>query len=85
MSRILFLCASASARSIMAGSLLATKARNQWDVWSTPTPDEQGRLLVERVLREQGIAPLPSDHLIEPTFGMQWDEGVILCSGAANT
>jgi len=36
-------------------------------------------------LQEQGVTLLASDHLIQLTFGMRWDEGIILCSGLADT
>lgn len=84
-AQIVFLCARGSSRSILAASLLAAHASERWEAWGTPTLDEQGRLLAEQVLREQGIAPIPSDHLIQPTFGMRRDEGVVLCSGATDT
>jgi hypothetical protein len=50
----------------------------------TPTQDVHGRSLAERVLHEQGIALIAPDHLVQPTFGMQWDEGIVLCSGATD-
>jgi len=83
-ARILFLCARGSSRSLLAASLLAAQTGNQWDVWASPTVDGQGRFLAEQVLREQGIDPIPSDHFIQPVFGLQWDEGVVLCSGATD-
>ena len=84
-SRILFLCARGSSRSLLAASMLAAKAGDRYDVWSTLTQDEHGRTLAEQVLREQQIPLLAPDHFIQPTFGMQWDEGIVLCSGAADT
>jgi hypothetical protein len=84
-ARIVFLCARGSSRSILAASILAAHAGEHWEVWGTPTPDEQGCLLAEQVLWEQGITPIPFDHLIQPTFGMRWDEGIVLCSGATDT
>ncbi len=83
--RLLFLCSLGSSRALLAASILEALAGSQYDVWSTLTDDEQGRILAEQVLHEQGIPLLASDHLIEPTFGMQWDEGIVLCSGAAET
>lgn len=83
--RILFLCARGSSRSLLAASILQALARGQYYVWSTPTQDEQGSVLAERVLHEQGIPLLSSDHLTLPTSGRQWDEGVVLCSGAVDT
>ena len=44
-----------------------------------------GSILAELMLREQGIPLLSSDHLVQPAFGMKWDEGIVLCSGAADT
>ncbi len=84
-ARIVFLCARGSSRSILAASILAAHADEHWEVWGTPTADEQGRLLAEQVLREKGITPISFDHLIQPTFGMRWDEGIVLCSGATDT
>jgi protein-tyrosine-phosphatase len=84
-SRILFLCARGSSRSLIAASLLSAQAGNRREVWSTPTQDAPGLKLAEQVLNEQGIALISSSSLIQPTFGMHWDEGVILCSGAMET
>ena len=83
-SRILFLCARGSSRALLAASILEVLAEGRRDVWSTPTQDEQGHVLAEQVLHEQGIPPLASDRLIQPTFGMRWDEGIVLCSGATD-
>jgi protein-tyrosine-phosphatase len=80
-SRIIFLCARGSSRSLLAASIFSASAGHNWDVWGTPTQDEPGRSLAERVLHEQGIVLIAPDHLVQPTFGMQWDEGIILCSG----
>jgi protein-tyrosine-phosphatase len=84
-SRILFLCARGSSRALLAASILASKASDRYDVWSTPTQDELGSTLAEQVLQEQHIPLLSLDHFIQPTFGMRWDEGIVLCSGAADT
>ena len=84
-ARIMFLCARGSSRSIFAASLLAAHAGERWEAWGTPTHDEQGRFLAEQVLRERGTAAIPFDRLIQPAFGMHWDEGVVLCSGATDT
>ena len=60
-SRILFLCALGSSRALLAASILEGLAEGHWDVWSTPTQDEQGRILAEQVLRDiagkRGAAP----------------------------
>jgi protein-tyrosine-phosphatase len=83
-SRIIFLCARGSSRSLLAASIFSANAGHNWDVWGTPTQDVHGRSLAERVLHEQGIALIAPDHLVQPTFGMQWDEGIVLCSGATD-
>jgi protein-tyrosine-phosphatase len=83
-SRILFLCARGSSRSLIAASLLSARASNQWEVWSTPTQDGWGLQLAEQVLHEQGYTLISSSFLIQPTFGMRWEEGIILCSGATD-
>ncbi len=84
-SRILFLCARGSSRSLLAASLLAAQVGNHWEVWSTPTQDVVGLQLAEQVLHEQGVALISSSLLIRPSFGMRWEEGIILCSGATDT
>ena len=84
-ARIMFLRARGSSRSILAASLLAAHHAERWEAWGTSTLDEQGRLLVEQVLRERGIDPLPIGRLIQPTFAMRWTEGIILCSGGTST
>lgn len=84
--RILFLCACRSARALMAASLLAARAREPWYIWSTPvTDDAQDVDLARQVLDEMGIPLLVSPQTTEPSFGLSWDEGVILCSGLADT
>jgi protein-tyrosine-phosphatase len=84
-ARILFLCARGSGRALLAASLCQSVAGNRFDIWSTPTQDAQEHRLIERILREQGVAFLAPDHLIQPTFGMRWDEGIIMCSGQSDT
>jgi protein-tyrosine-phosphatase len=84
-SRILFLCAQGSSRSLIAASLLSARADDRWEVWSTPTQDVWGLQLAEQVLREQGYALISPNFLIQPTFGLRWEEGIILCSGATDT
>lgn len=84
--RILFLCASRSIRSLMAASLLSARARRPWDIWHTPAPvSQEERELAHQVLDEMGIALLSTSHETEPTFGLAWDEGIILCRGLADT
>lgn len=70
---------------MLAASLLLAQAAKRWEVWSTPTLDEHGMTLAVQVLHELGIPLMGSDHLIQPTFGMRWDEGIVLCSGATDT
>ena len=84
-SGLLFLCARGSGRALLAASLLQSRTGDRFDIWSTPIQDTQEQALVERILQEQGVPLLASDHLIQPTFGMHWDEGIILCSGLADT
>jgi protein-tyrosine-phosphatase len=84
-SGLLFLCARGSGRALLAASLLQSIAGDRFDIWSTPIQDTQEHALVERILQEQGVPLLASDHLIQPTFGIRWDEGIILCSGLADT
>lgn len=84
-SRLLFLCAHGSGRALLAASLLQSVAGNRFEIWSTPVQDAQEQGLVETILQEQAIAPLSPDHLIQPRFGLQWDEGIVLCSGMTDT
>jgi protein-tyrosine-phosphatase len=84
-SRILFLCARTSARAMIAGSILAARAADTWDVWSTPTSDLLGQRLASEVLQERGIPLLPSDHLTSALFNLSWNEGIVLCSGNTST
>lgn len=80
-SRLLFHCARGSGRALLAASLLQSMAGNRFDIWSTPTQHTQEQAVIERLLQEQGVALLAPDHLIQPTFGLRWNEGIILCSG----
>ena len=83
--RILFLCAQRSIRSQIAESILIFKGHEQWDVWSTPVQEDQERILAHNVLEEIGIPLIETPQTTEPYFGLQWDHGVILCSGMADT
>ena len=83
--RLLFLCARGSSRSILAASLLQAQAENYFEVWSSLPYDECGRALVEQVLYEQGTPLLSYDRLVQPHVGMHWEEGIVLCSGVADT
>ena len=83
-SRVFFLCAHHSSRSLIAASLLAAQTSHQWDIWCSPTQDTHGLQLAEQVLSEHAIPLIASDRCIEPEFGMKWDEGIILCSGLAD-
>jgi len=84
-ARIFFLCAQESSRALLAASLLQAQEAMSWEAWCTPSRDEWGNSLVEQVLKEQSIPLLSPDRVIQPAFGMHWDEGVVLCSGAAAT
>jgi len=84
-SRLFFLCARGSGRALLAASLLQSTAGNRFDIWSAPPQDTQEQALIERLLQEQGVPLLASDHLAQPAFGLRWDEGIILCSGLTDT
>jgi len=60
-------------------------APDRFDAWATPIHEQHGLRLAQLVLQEQSVAPLSQDHLIQPLFGMHWDEGIVLCSGATDT
>jgi len=83
--RLLFLCAKHTIRSQMAASILAFKDGNQWDIWSTPIQGMQEHVFARRVLEEIDIPLLESPQTTEPSFGLHWDEGIILCSGMEDT
>jgi protein-tyrosine-phosphatase len=84
--RILFVCASRSIRALMAANLLTARTRGPWDIWHTPAPvSQQEHELARQVLDEMGIALLSPSQETEPSFGLTWDEGIILCSGLADT
>lgn len=83
--RLLFLCAKRTIRSQMAASMLVFKGADQWDIWSTPTQDIQERVFARRSLEEVGIPFIESLQTTEPSFGLHWDEGIILCSGLQDT
>ena len=80
-SRLFFLCARGSGRALLAASLLEAIAGNHFDIWSTPSQEAQDHARVEQIIREQGGTLIAPDHLIQPTLGLRWDEGIILCSG----
>ena len=84
-SRLFFLCARGSGRALLAASLLQSMTGNRYDIWSTPTQDAHEYTLVETVLQEQTIALLAPDRFAQPTFGLHWDEGIILCSELTDT
>ena len=84
-SRLFILCARRSSRALLAASLLHSTAGNRFEIWSSPPQDTQEHALIERIVQEQGIDLLASDHLTQPTSGLRWDEGIILCSGLAAT
>ncbi len=83
--RVVFLCARGSSRALLAASQLAHHTGERFEVWSTPSQDKQSKDIVEQVLHEQDIMPIPAERFIQPVFGMHWDEGIILCSGASDT
>jgi protein-tyrosine-phosphatase len=83
--RILFLCAQNSVRSQMAESILKSRGHELWDVWSTPILDQQERTLAHIALAEIGIPLVDTPQTTEPSFGLSWNDGVILCSGIADT
>lgn len=85
--RILFLCANRSVRSLMAASILLNRTREIWDSWITPVQDTSASdvEMVRRVLAEMSVPLLDAPQTTEPLFGLAWDEGIILCSGLADT
>lgn len=83
--RVLFVCAHSSVRSLMAASILTFQGHEQWETWSTPVRDTNASTLARRVLEELEIPLLESPQIAEPIPGIRWDEGVILCSGIADT
>ncbi len=84
--RILFVCASHSMRSLLAASLLSARARGPWEIWHTPAPvSQEEHELARQILDEMGIALLSPSQETEPSFGLTWDEGIILCSGLSDT
>ena len=82
---LLFLDAKRTIRSFIAASILASKDGDQWDIWSTPVHDSLERVFARQVLEEIGIPLIESPQTTEPSFGLGWDEGIILCSGLVNT
>ena len=84
-ARLLFVCARGSGRALLAASLVDVQEPAKWEAWCSPPQDKQDVLLATRVLRENGLTPLPVERFIQPTFGMRWDEGIILCSGDTDT
>ncbi|GHO84245.1 hypothetical protein [Dictyobacter formicarum] len=83
--RILFLCAHRSVRELIAASLLTAYEREQWDIWIAPASFQDGAIeMVRQVLDEVHIPLLAVPQMAEPTVDRSWDEGVVLCSGAAD-
>lgn len=83
--RILFLCAHRSVRELMVASLLAAQAPHEWDIWIAPgTFPAQETAFVRHILDEVHMPLLSSLQTAEPSFDYSWDEGVVLCSGAAD-
>ncbi len=83
--RILFLCAQYSIRSQMAESILSFRGHEKWDVWSSPVQNQQERTIARIVLAEINIPLIETPQISEPSFGLSWDKGIILCSGMADT
>jgi hypothetical protein len=82
--RILFLCAHRSVRELMAASILNAQTPTRWDIWIAPGSFVLSEVaLVRQVLEEVQIA-LFSPPTAEPSFDRSWDEGIVLCSGAAD-
>jgi len=84
-TRVFFLCAQGSDRALLAASLLHAQSATEWEAYSPPPSNGRVAPAVEQVLQEQGLALLPSDRLILPVFGVHWDQGIVLCSGMADT
>lgn len=83
--RVLFLCAYRSVRELMAASLLAAQASEEWDIWIAPGPFATSDItLVRQVLDELHLPLLASPPTAEPSFDRSWDEGIVLCSGIAD-
>jgi hypothetical protein len=82
--RTLFLCAQGSSRAYLAASLLQAIAGDRFDAWAMPVQEPQSLRLAHLVLQEQQVAPLLTDHLVQPFFGLHWDLGIVLCNGATD-
>ena len=83
--RIFFLCAHRSIRELLAASLLAAQTHESWDIWIAPTTfAAQDVALVRQVLDEIHLPLLLSPQTAEPSSGLFWDKGIVLCSGAAD-
>jgi hypothetical protein len=83
--RLLFLCAHRSVRELMAASLLAAQAHEEWDIWIAPGAfAEEDVALVRQVLNEGHVPLLFSPQTAEPSFDHFWDEGIVLCSGVTD-
>lgn len=66
-ARHVFVSAKRSTRAYLAASLLADAAGDRFDAWAIPSQEEQGLLLVKRVLAEQHVALLCSYHWMRLT------------------
>ena len=83
--RIFFLCAHRSIRELLEASLLTAQTYEAWDVWIAPgTFAAQDVALVRQVLDEIHLPLLLSPRIAEPSSGLFWDKGIVLCSGAAD-
>lgn len=82
---IFVLCAHRSIRELLAASLLAAQTHESWDIWIAPaTFAAQDVALVRQVLDEIHLPLLLSPQTAEPSSGLFWDKGIVLCSGAAD-
>ena len=85
LKRLLFLCVRRSVRELMAASLLAAQEQDVWDIWVAPASVPADAVaLARQVLDEVHVPLLASPQTAEPSFDRVWDEGIVLCSGAAD-
>jgi hypothetical protein len=69
----------------MAASLLAAQTPAAWDIWVAPGPFAvEDIALARQVLEEIHIPLISSPQTAEPSFNHSWDEGIVLCNGAAD-
>jgi hypothetical protein len=59
--------------------------RETWDIWIAPAPSESDQVAVVRqVLDEVQVPLLTVPQTAEPSSGLSWDEGIVLCSGTTD-